>query len=270
MTYRLLALDIDGTIMDGDLIVPPAVCAAIAAAQARGVYVTLATGRMYGATLPYARQLNIGDPLICYQGALVRHPLTDEVYVHEVMPGALAAEAVTLLHQAGIFTIAYIAERLCIAAYRPELDLYQRMHPEGAEIVVAPDLAALVAAEPPTKLLFIADPPTIERQLPRVAAHFAGRATVVRSHQLFGELLPLGITKGTALAVLAARLGVPRQQVMAIGDQENDLPMIAWAGLGLAVGNAVPAVRAAADAVIPSVRDAGVAWAIERYLVGEA
>ena len=62
-------------------------------------------------------------------------------------------------------------------------------------------------------------------------------------------------------------LGIPREQVVAIGDQENDLPMIAWAGLGLAMGNAIAAVREAADAVIPPVEEAGVAWAIERYLL---
>jgi hydroxymethylpyrimidine pyrophosphatase-like HAD family hydrolase len=89
----------------------------------------------------------------------------------------------------------------------------------------------------------------------------------VRSHSLFGELTALGISKGSALAALAARMGIAREQVVAIGDHENDLPMIEWAGLGLAMGNAIPAARALADAVIPSVQEAGVAWAIERYIL---
>jgi Cof subfamily protein (haloacid dehalogenase superfamily) len=291
VSYSLLALDLDGTTLGPGLEIQPAVADAIAAAQARGIQVTLATGRMFGATLPYARHLNISAPLICYQGAVIRDPVSGELYAHVGMPGDLAAEAIEMLLAAGIFVIAYIDERLWVAERRPELDLYLQWHPEGAEIVVAPDLAAVAAAslerllaqgesvatpdlataastQSPTKLLFIADEPVVEREVARLAAHFDGRLSVVRSHLLFGELTAPGISKGAALATLAARLGVPRERVVAIGDQANDLPMIEWAGLGLAMGNAIPAVRAAADAVIPPVEEAGVAWAIERYILG--
>jgi Cof subfamily protein (haloacid dehalogenase superfamily) len=267
--YRLLALDLDGTLIGRDLVIPERVMRAITAAQARGVAVTLATGRMFGATLPFAERLHLHDPVICYQGALIRHPVTGEIYAHVGMPGALAAEAILLLQAADIFVIAYIDERLCIAARRPELDIYMRWHPEGAEVVVVPDLAALLRQTPPTKLLFVAEPAIVEREMARLAAHFAGRLSAVRSHAIFGELTAIGISKGTALATLAAQLGVPREQVIAIGDQENDLPMITWAGLGLAMGNAIPEVLQAADAVIPPVDEAGVAWAIKRYLLGE-
>lgn len=267
MTYRLLALDLDGTVIGRDLVIAPQVKQAIAAAQARGVHVTLATGRMFGATLPFAEQLHIRDPLICYQGALIRDPTSGAIYQHVTMDRALAAEAVELLLAADIFVIAYIDERLCVAARRPELDAYLSLHPEGAEVVVAPDLARLAAETAPTKMLFVAEPPVVEHELARLAAHFAGRLSVVRSHEYFGELTAPGINKGTALGVLAQRLGIPRAQVVAIGDQENDLPMITWAGLGLAVANAVPTVRQAAAAVVPAVSAAGVAWAIERYLL---
>jgi Cof subfamily protein (haloacid dehalogenase superfamily) len=268
VTYRLLALDIDGTIVGSDLTIPSTVADAIAAAQARGIRVTLATGRMFGATRPFAAQLGIRDPLICYQGGMVRDPISGEIYEHTIMDGNLAAEAIDLLREAGIFVIAYIDERLCVAERRPELDLYLTWHPEGAEVVVAPDLAGFVAATPPTKLLFSAEPAVVEREMLRMAAHFEGRLAVIRSHAIFGELTALGISKGSALKALAQRLGIPREQVVAIGDHENDLPMIAWAGLGLAMGNAIPAVLEAADAVIPSVDEFGVAWAIEHYLLG--
>lgn len=267
MRYQLLALDLDGTVFGHDLFIAPEVIRAIDAAQSRGVHVTLATGRMFGATLPFAMQLRIRDPLICYQGALIRHPLTGEIYEHVGMPGALAAEAVELLLAADRFVIAYIDERLCIAGRRPELEVYLSLHPEGAEVVVAPDLAAMVAADPPTKLLFVADPPIVEHEMVRLVARFGDQLSVVRSHAIFGELTALGINKGTALAALAAHLGIPREQVVAIGDQENDLPMITWAGLGLAMGNAIPAVRQAADAIVPSIDEAGVAWAIRHYLL---
>jgi Cof subfamily protein (haloacid dehalogenase superfamily) len=288
--YRLLALDLDGTTLGPGLELQPPVARAIAAAQAQGVHVTLATGRMFGATLPYARQLGIATPLICYQGALIRDPITGEIYTHVGMPGDLAAEAIGMLLAADVFMIAYIDERLWVPKAGPELDLYLKWHPEGAEVVIEPDLAAVVAATskrllgqgesvvsldlavtaaetPPTKVLFVADSAVADRQVEILSQHFAGRLSVVRSHTIFGELTALGISKGAALAALAERLGIPREQVVAIGDQENDLSMITWAGLGLAMGNAIPAVRAAADAVIPPVDEAGVAFAIERFIL---
>ncbi len=267
VNYKLLTLDLDGTALSADLSVHPEVARAIAAAQAQGVRVTLATGRMFQSTLPYAHELNIRDPLICYQGALVRDPISGEVYQHVATPSAPAAEAVGMLLEQDLFTIAYIDERLCVAERRPELDLYLTWHPEGVEVVVEPDLAALVAEQAPTKLLFVADPPVVEREMARLAAHFAGRLSAVRSHAIFGELTALGISKGAALEALAARLGISREQVVAIGDHENDLPMIEWAGLGLAMGNAIPLVQAAADAIVPPVDEAGVAFAIDRYIL---
>lgn len=269
MSYKLLALDLDGTTLGPALNIDPAVSDAIAAAQAHGVRVTIATGRMFASTVPYARQLNIHDPIICYQGALIRDPISGEIYQHVVTPGDLAAEAIEMLRERNIFTIAYIDERLCAAERRPELDQYLQWHPEGIEVVIDPDLAAMARERAPTKLLFVTEPPIVERETARLAEHFAGRLSVVRSHALFGELTALGISKGSALAALAARLQIARQQVVAIGDHENDLPMIEWAGLGLAMGNAIPAARAIADGVIPSVEEAGVAWAIERYILSE-
>jgi len=142
-----------------------------------------------------------------------------------------------------------------------------QMHPEDVEIVVAPDLATVVLKHAPTKLLFVATPARVTQALAGLSESFAGILTVLRSHANFGELTPLHVSKGTALAGLAAQLGLSAEQVMAIGDQENDLPMIRWAGLGLAMGNAIQAVKAVASAVIPPVSQDGVAWAIEHYIL---
>lgn len=291
MAYKLLALDLDGTVLSGSLAISPRVRAAVAAAQAQGVHVTIATGRMFGATVPFAQQLGIDGPLICFQGALIRDTRDGAVWYHQPTPARLAAEAIEQLIARDIFVIAYIDERLWIARPRPELDLYLSWHPERPEVVVDPnlpqaivhariarllsqgenavadDLAGTAVANPPTKLLFVADSPVVEREVARLAAYFAGRLEVVRSHTLFGELTAPDVNKGAALAQLAARLGIAREEVIAIGDHENDLPMIEWAGLGLAMANGIPAAHAAADAVVPHVAEDGVAWAIERYIL---
>lgn len=265
--FQLIALDLDGTVIDHNLHIHPDVRETIAAVQARGIHVTLATGRVFGAALPFARELDIRTPIICYQGALVRHPLTGDTLYHAAMPAGLAAAAVRELLDAGIFVIAYIDDIHYIAAHRTELEPYLAFHPEGAEIVVTPDLDRLVARVPPTKLLFVADPPVVERELARLTARFGDTLAIVRSHAIFGELTAPHVSKGNALAALAQSLGAPREAVMAIGDQENDISMITWAGLGLAVGNATPAVLARAHAVLPPVSEAGVAHALRRYVL---
>ncbi|NOK60735.1 MAG: Cof-type HAD-IIB family hydrolase [Chloroflexi bacterium AL-W] len=267
MSYRLVALDLDGTVIDGDLMIPVVTQQAVHAAQVQGVRVTLATGRPFYATLPFAQQLNITEPLICYQGAMIRHPITQEVFTHVGMPRDLAAEAITLLLRENIYIIVYIDERLWMTERRPELDQYLALHPDDVEIMVVDDLSSVIAAHAPTKVLLVAEPAVVEREVVRLAHIFDGRLAAIRSHAIFGELTAPGISKGQALAQLATSFEIPREQVLAIGDQENDLSMIEWAGLGLAMGNAVPAVRAAAAAVLPSVRDAGVAWAFERYVL---
>jgi Cof subfamily protein (haloacid dehalogenase superfamily) len=267
--YQLVALDLDGTTVGHDLIIQPAVRKAIAAVRARGIHLTFATGRQFAATLPFANQLGLTDPLICYQGAMIRDPRTSEMLRHTTMPAEDAAEAAAALLAAGVFTIAYVDERLCIAERRPELDYYLQFHPEGAEVIVAPDLPDLLRQTPPTKILFVADWQTVEDELARLALRFAHRLVVTRSHERFGELTAPGISKGIALAHLAKHLGIPQERVVAIGDQENDLSMLGWAGLGLAMGNGIPAVHQVAAAVLPTVGEAGLAWGLRRYVLGE-
>ncbi|HMO60423.1 MAG TPA: HAD-IIB family hydrolase, partial [Roseiflexaceae bacterium] len=230
--YRMVALDLDGTTIGRDLTLHPAVPAAVAAARAAGIMVTIATGRMYGSTLPFARQLGIDAPLICYQGALIRHPGDGTTLAHWGMPAAAAAEAARDLIAAGICTIAYVGETLFAATHSPELDTYLGYHPDEVDIRIDPDLARVFATTPPTKLLFVAEPEVVDRELARLAPIFGDRLALLRSHTHFGELTALGVSKGAALARLAAQSGIAREHVLAIGDQENDLSMITWAGLG--------------------------------------
>ncbi len=267
MRYRLLALDLDGTIVNHDLSIDQRVRDAIAKAQAAGVIVTLATGRMFGAAMPFATTLNIHQPLICYQGAVIREAPHGHIRYAATMPGDASAQAVRILLERDIFVVAYIDEILHIAERRPELDLYLSYHPEGAEVRLCDDLAAVVAQHPATKLLFVAQPDIVAPTLEYLKTQVGDRLVTTRSHQLFGELTALGVSKGRALAELSAQLDIPQAAVVAIGDQENDLEMVAWAGLGLAMGNAIAPLKAIANQTIPSIDEAGVAWAIEHIIL---
>jgi len=134
-------------------------------------------------------------------------------------------------------------------------------------MVVTANLAAMVRETPPVKISFFGDPPLVDRELARMIDHFGDALVVVRSDVTMGEMVAPGLGKGIALATLADSLGVERDQVIAIGDEDSDVPMLEWAGLGLAMGNAPDSVKRMANAVIPSVDDDGVAWAIDRYIL---
>lgn len=267
MQYRLLALDLDGTVVNHDLTVTPRVRKAIEAAQRAGVIVTIATGRMYGAAMPFAQLLDIQAPLICYQGAVIQNASDAHIRFAATMPGAATAEAIAYLLANDIFVVAYIDEVLHIAEKRPELDIYLSYHPEGAEVRVCDDLQAVVHAHAPTKVLFVAQPEQVAPLLADLATRVGDRLVTTQSHALFGELTALGVNKGVALAELARQLDIPRDAVVAIGDQANDLEMVEWAGLGLAMGNAIAPLKAVANHILPTISEDGVAVAIEQFIL---
>lgn len=268
MSYKLVAVDLDGTLVGEDLTVAPATIAAVRAARELGVTTTIATGRMFKAARHFGAILGVDAPLICYHGALIRRSQSGETLYEQLMPPAPSMALVADMLAAGLETIAYVDEQLWVAARTEYIEWYIRFQPEQVDVVIAPDLARAVGDRPATKILFAADGQTVTRELARLTARFGGELGTVRSAERLGEFTAPGVSKGAALAQLAQILGVSRDEVIAIGDHENDISMIEWAGLGLAMGNAVEPVRQIADAVVPPVSEAGVARAIERYVLG--
>ncbi|MCR4400570.1 MAG: Cof-type HAD-IIB family hydrolase [Syntrophomonadaceae bacterium] len=264
---KLVAIDLDDTLLDSRLRIPPAAAEAIARARRRGVHITLATGRMFASALPYALQLGVDLPLISYQGALVRHVLSGEELVsRKVDPGA-GRQALARLREWGLHVQAYWDDRLCMEALTPEGEDYARL--AGVTPLLVERLEDVVEGGT-FKLL------AVSYQVERLAAlearlqrEFASRLYVTRSKPHFLELMHPEATKGRALAAVAAHLGVERAQVMAIGDSYNDIDMLRWAGVGVAVANAPEAVRRAADLVTLSNDDGGVAHAIVSLVLGE-
>ena len=264
--YRLLALDLDGTLLDERLEFSSAVRAAVAAAQAAGVHVTLATGRMVRTTKPFADELNITLPLICYQGAHIRAADGTVLYDHPTPP-ALAAALIERAQADNIYIQAYIDDEIWIGEQRPEVDEYLSFSTVPLVVNVVPDLAALVRERPPTKVLWIADAPVLERTLAEWGERWAGQLSIFRSHHRFGEAAAPDSSKGVALSILAQHLGIPQAQVAAIGDRQNDAPMLEWAGLGLAMGNCDEYARAAADHILPPFSEDGAAWGIRHWVM---
>ena len=234
---RLLALDLDGTLIGPDLILRPRLQAAIAAAVRNGVHVSLATGRMATSAQPFAAGLGLLDPIIAYQGALVREMTPPgrrfgRLLIHRPLAAAAARETIRWSHDNGFAPHINHLERFIIPADDPRTDDYSAFLGARAEIV--PDLEGWIR-RPVSKVLAVGPTGAPLEFLEAARAHFAGRAEVTVSHPEFLEFLAPGVSKGQAVRWLARRLGIPLEQTLAMGDQYNDLEMIAGTGHGVAM-----------------------------------
>jgi Cof subfamily protein (haloacid dehalogenase superfamily) len=266
---RLIASDLDGTLVGPDLILGPRTIAATHAAIALGVEISIATGRMARSSRPFAETLGLSAPLIAYQGGLIRamsgaDERLGKLLFHRPLPAAAAREALAWSTEHGLAAHVNHLERFILPLGDPRSDDYSAFL--GARAEVVPDLVAWLQ-RPVTKILAVGDAPLPTRLLPLARAHFAGRAEVTVSHPEFLEFLAPGVSKGQAVRWLARRLGIPLEQTMAIGDQFNDLEMIEAVGHGVAMPSAPPEVQAAARYIAPPLAQEGVAQVIEELVL---
>ncbi|HYB41888.1 MAG TPA: Cof-type HAD-IIB family hydrolase [Candidatus Methylomirabilis sp.] len=250
MSADLLVCDLDGTLLDASLTLDPALVRAFRRAADRGLLITIATGRMPAAVERYRDELGISVPMIFYNGALVRDHVAGHDLLTHTLPRGVLASAYGVFANAPVDPLFFRDERLyCLA-----LSLPVRGYCD------AEGLRAHVIADPPdflgqgafVKGLFIGHPqvlPVVRGELEEVVG---GQARLLRTHTNYLELLPPAVSKGAAMRELAAHLGVPLDRVVAVGDEENDIEMLKWAGIGVAMSGASAAVRAAADRIAPT------------------
>jgi Cof subfamily protein (haloacid dehalogenase superfamily) len=266
LPIRLLALDLDGTLINDALQMAPRDEEAVKAAVAAGVHVVLATGRMFRSALPYAERLGLTGPLINYQGAVVRDLGTGEVWYRCELTVAMQQRVLVFAEPRDLHVNVYVDEEVYTARARPEADLYARIALVPYH-VVGP-LSQWIRG-PGTKMVMVElDPARIPQRIAELDAWMAGVATVTRSLQWFVEVVNPQASKSRALAMVAERLHIPQAEVCAIGDNRNDQDMIAWAGLGVAMGTSPPEVQAVAGYVSTTPEEGGVADVIERFVLG--
>ena len=273
LPVRMVAIDIDGTLVGDDLVIRERTRAAIGAALRRGVHVSLATGRMVTSAEPIARTLGLKDPVIGAQGGIVRAMPTaaataaghlGRLLYHRPLAAATARDAIAWCTARGLDPHVNHLETFIIRADDPRVDDYSAFLGGSAKLV--PDLLAAIQ-RPVTKVIASGEPPLPMELLPAARAAFAGRASVTVSHPSYLEFVAEGVSKGRAVRWLAARHGVALGQVLAIGDQLNDLEMLSAVGHGAAMPHAPVDVLAAARYVAPPLTDQAVAQLIERLVL---
>jgi Cof subfamily protein (haloacid dehalogenase superfamily) len=224
--------------------------------------VIVVTGRMVQSVRRFLAPAELGEPVICYQGAVVADA-QGQWLRHEPIPRELAKEALAALKAEGYDPNVYIDDELYVSHLSKAASDYAgfqsiRIHEVG-------DTLEWLTA-PPTKLVCVGDPDALDGVEARTKAQFGDRLYISKSLPYFLEFAQAGVTKGAGLQFLAEHMGFTREQTVAFGDGENDVELVEWAGYGVAVENAHERVKAVADWVCPPAADEGVAQVIEALL----
>jgi Cof subfamily protein (haloacid dehalogenase superfamily) len=273
---RLLALDIDGTLVNSRDELTPRVREALREAAEAGLRIVLATGRRYSRALPLVEPLGLDAPLVTASGALVKCPLSHRTlhcapFERPVLLGALAA-----IDQAGYEAVIYsdsydqgfdfFCPRLDVE--QAELADYLEQNPgcgrEHPELMRDPPAGVFSGFATGAREAMFGLEAELHRQLPGALYIHVGRSYKYIGHMC--EFSPAGNTKWSAVQRLARDWDIADEEICAVGDDLNDVPMIAGAGLGVAMGNALDVVKQAADAVAPGHDEDGLAEVVRWIL----
>jgi Cof subfamily protein (haloacid dehalogenase superfamily) len=266
MAIRLVALDLDDTLLDPALKISAECSRAIRQVHQRGIIVTISTGRMYRSAVPYALELELAVPLITYEGALVKHSRSGEILYSKPLPSLLARPVMSYFKQEGVHFHTYYDDLLVMEALSAEGRAYAQL--AGVEPHLSADLISDLDRHQAMKIMAISHQEgKLEQMELDLQARFGPQLHITRSKPYFLEVMHPQADKAQALQLVARHLGIERREVMAVGDSYNDLEMIAWAGIGVAMGNADPVIKAQADFVTTSNQEEGVTRALQRFIL---
>lgn len=268
---KLAILDIDGTIAGKSNQVSTRVKQAIQAAQSQGVRVGIATGRMYKSALRFHHEIGADMPILAYQGAWIQDPATGVTHRHNPVPIEIARELIDYFEQPRLF------DKLSVHVYRDDCLYVREINPDtelyigrsGIGVTPVADLRSLLTDRPTKILAMSEDVALIQELLQDLRSRYSqSQLHVTTSVPIFLETTQAGINKGTAIDYVATELlGITAENVLAIGDNYNDVEMLSYAGIGVAMGNAPLDVQSISDWVAPDIEADGVAIAIEKFIL---
>jgi uncharacterized protein len=267
MPIRLLAIDVDGTLLRSDASLPQGVIQACRAAERAGCVVVLATARPPRGVRTLVQALDITSPIINYNGAVIWNPLENHAQYHEPIAPALAQQIVQ--EARALLPEVMIAIEVLDHWHTDRVD--ERFLITNGQPAQPDSVGPLekVLANPVTKINLMGEPARLKPVMDMVTERFwkPKQVGVFLSDPSLIQITHPLVDKGIALQRIARKMNLKREEVMAIGDASNDLGMLEWAGFGVAVANAYPAVRDMADAIVPSNDELGVARAIQRFVL---
>lgn len=263
---KLFVTDIDGTLLPaGSGIVPAKNVEAVQAMTRAGVKVVIATGRMYKAALPIAKQLGEHVPIIAYNGAMIKSS-AGEILHAQYMNEETVIKLINFFEEHDWHLQSYSGEVLYVPKRNECVELYEKSQKVEAVEVGWEGMREHVKDVP--KLLGISlNPNDINERMNEVKKFFGEQLEITRSTPYFAEFMAVGVSKAQAIKVLADKFSIDNAEILAIGDSDNDLAMITSVGCGVAMGNAVPAVKEACPRVTDTCENNGFAKAVYDYVL---
>lgn len=266
LLYKLVALDMDGTLLKDDLTIAPGTIDVIQRAVAQGAIITIATGRMFASAKQFAEQLKIDVPLITYQGALIQDLQSEKVLFERLLSEDIGRRLIEISEERHVHLQVYQDDLLYGAEDNERLSLYAKK--VQVPYTVEPNLRAL-AKKGFAKAIYIGDPAYLEEMQIELKELFGHRAHITKSTPYFLEVTHPEANKGFALRELANHLNIPLSQTIGVGDNFNDTELLEVAGLGVAMGNAVEPLKQAADFITYTNNQEGVKHVIEKFVLNE-
>ncbi len=264
MSYKLFVTDLDGTLLNTNRLVSARVQNAFSQAKEQGKFLTFATGRNFNSSLPIMQTLPPNVPMILYNGARIETLQPRKTLYAKNLRNEQALKAFALQSQFQVSILLYLDDDIYVSVLSPDVQEFNEK--EHIPCHVVGDLARFLGDRDPIKLLCIGQPEELTR-FARAYRALDKDTVLVCSESHYLEVLPAGVSKGSALKYLAEYLGVSLQEIIAVGDNLNDVEMLSEAGFGVAMGNAHPDLKKVADHVTDSNDNDGVAKLIEHYLL---
>lgn len=267
MTYKMIVLDLDDTLLRDDLTISQRTKKALLEAQETGVKVVLASGRPTSAMLAIADELLLSDYgsfIISFNGAKMTNCRTGEDWFSSTLSKETVHQLYEISKRENVWIHTYIGDQIVTEDENP----YSKIEGEltNLEVKIIESFPDTIT-QPVVKVLMLKEPSILEKVEKKLQQEFAGQLSVMRSKPFFLEFTEAGVTKGTSLNQLIQSLGIKREEVIAVGDSNNDLSMIEFAGLGVAMGNASDAIKAKADFITDTNMNDGVAKVVEKFIL---
>lgn len=270
MRYKMICLDIDGTVLNTKNEITPRTRAAVSAVSSMGIPVVLVSARMPKAMVFLRDGLGLDDPIACYGGGLILKK-DGQTIESQTMEAGQVRKLTYLAGTMGLHVSFYRENDW----YVEELDSWAKQEGRITHLMPAVcDTAVLVDqweadGTGPHKLLFMAEPKLILAFMKKLEAKKYAQMAGYRSKDTYLEVMPKGVGKKETVAVLCRHYGISPDQILAVGDNDNDISMIQYAGMGVAMGNAHDEVKKHADYVTLTNDEDGVAYAIEKFVLDQ-
>lgn len=259
---KMLCLDLDETLLMPDLTVPQPVVDALRGLIARGVVVTLATGRMFPSAKKYADLIGITAPLVVYNGAVVRAAAAAEPLHSSPVPMDAMRDIIDIAAQNDWYLQLYNDDKIVVAQKVRETERDPDL--KNAPCLEVGDLRTATLGPTP-KLMTMAEPSEIVRRKSLLRQRLKDRLYLAASSPFLLEMMNRNVTKAHSLDWLCRRLGMTSADAVACGDSDNDMEMLLWAGVGCCMKNGLASVKERCDYVCQNERSYGVLEVIERF-----